>query len=167
MPVPFASLHVAAAIIALASGFFVVLWPKGRAAHRLAGLFYVFAMLVNNLSALMIYDLTGQLNLFHAFALLSLGCTLMGLVLPLTRPANWLVRHANWMAWSYLGLLAAALNEAAIRLPLHVNTPPRIVAAGVVIAICTGFAGRALRSRWERAVLRFAPSIRRTAPQKS
>ena len=156
MPVPLTSLHVAAATIALISGLFVVLWPKGRGVHRLAGLFYVFAMLVNNLSALMIYNLTGQLNLFHAFALLSLLCTLMGLVLPLTRPANWLVRHAYWMAWSYLGLLAAAANEAVIRLPLHVDTPLRIISAGVVIAICTGFAGRALRPRWERTVSRFA-----------
>jgi uncharacterized membrane protein len=149
------SVHMVTALAAILFGLAVVILPKGRAAHRLAGLFYVFAMLATNLSALLIYRLTGRFNLFHAFALLSLVCILIGLALPLIRPANWLVRHAYWMAWSYLGLLAAALNEAAIRLPLHVDTPPRIIGVGVVIAICTGFAGRALRPRWERAVLRF------------
>ena len=152
---PVAVMHVAAASVALLAGLIVVWWPKGSAAHRLAGLTYVFAMVTANLSALMIYHLTGHFDLFHAFALLSLTFILGGLVFAVLRSRGWLARHVTCMAWSYLGLLAAASNEAVIRLPLHVDTPARIIAAGIVIAIATGIAGTALRPRWEQAVLDF------------
>src|SRR5260221_13455923 len=102
------SVHMVTALASILLGLVVIFLPKGRAAHRMAGLFYVFAMLATNLSALLVYNLTGRFNLFHVFALLSLVCILTGLTMPIIRPANWLVRHAYWMAWSYLGLLAAA-----------------------------------------------------------
>ena len=148
---PMAYLHVVAALMAIVSGLFVVLWRKGKAVHRLMGLMYVFATLVTNVSALMIYRLTGHFGVFHVFALLSLVYTLVGLAMPIIRPRNWLNAHVQWMSWSYLSLLAAALNELIIRLPLHMNTPPRIVGVGIAIAVFLTAAGLALRPRLRRA----------------
>ena len=113
-------------------------------------------MLIANLAALMMYSLTGHFNLFHGFALLSLACTLTGLVMPLTRPRDWISRHAWWMSWSYLGLLAATTNEAVIHLPLDLNTRPRIIAAGIFIALVTAVAGRLLRPRLIRAARNYS-----------
>ena len=155
------SVHMVTALAAILFGLVVILFPKGRAAHRMAGLAYVFAMLLTNISALMLYNLTGRFNLFHAFALLSLAVTLPGLLMPIVRPRNWIFHHVHLMGWSYLGLLAAAANEAAIRLPLHVDTPPRILAVGAFLAVATGLAGAVLRSRWERAALKLVPAGRR------
>jgi uncharacterized membrane protein len=154
---PLAYLHVASALVALLSGLFVVLWRKGKALHRLLGIIYVFAMLQTNVSALMIYHLTGRFGLFHVFALLSLAYTLAGLAMPILRPRNWLNAHVQWMCWSYLSLLAASLNELAIRLPLHVNTPPRIFAVGTVLGLSVLAAGMALRPRLKQAAQRFSP----------
>ena len=161
MHMPLAVLHIVSASLALLLGFFVAMGQKGNPPHRMAGLAYVFAMLLTNISALMLYNLTGRFNLFHAFALLSLALTLPGLLMPIMRPRNWIFHHVHLMGWSYLGLLAAAMNEAAIRLPLHVDTPPRILAVGAFLAVATGLAGAVLRSRWERAALKLFPAGRR------
>ncbi|HEX4269998.1 MAG TPA: DUF2306 domain-containing protein [Rhizomicrobium sp.] len=153
---PLAYMHVIAALTALASGLFVTLWHKGRALHRLIGLLFAFAMLVTNISALTIYHLTGHFGLFHVLALLSLAYTLGGLALPVLRPQGWLAMHVRWMSWSYLGLLAATLNETLVRLPiLHVNTPSRIYTAGALIAAGIAVIGRALQPRLQRATMNF------------
>ena len=149
-----AYLHVVSALVALLAGLFVVFWRKGKALHRLIGIVYVFAMLQTNVSALMIYHLTGHFGLFHVFAILSLFYTLAGLAMPLLRVRNWLDAHVQWMKWSYLSLLAASLNEMAIRLPLHVNTPPRIFAVGTILGALVLVAGLALRPKLKSAVLK-------------
>ena len=138
-------MHVLAALVAITSGLVVVMWRKGKAAHRLLGLLYAFAMLLTNISALMLFNLTGHFGVFHVFALLALSYTLVGLAMPILRPSNWLKAHVQWMGWSYLSLLAAALNELVIRLPLHMNTPPRIVGVGLAIAVILTSAGLFLR----------------------
>jgi len=150
----FALIHVWAALVALPSGLAVVLLRKGGALHRCIGLVYVFAMLALNLAALAIYHLTGHFDLFHGFAILSLIFTLLGLTMPIFRPSNWRLRHARWMSWSVLSLLGAALNEAAIRLPLHVDRPARIIGVGMAIAMAITVAGFWLYPRLSRAVSR-------------
>jgi hypothetical protein len=61
------------------------------------------------------------------------------------------------MTWSYLSLLAASLNELAIRLPLHVNTPSRILAVGMALGLLVLAAGLALRPRLKQATSRLLP----------
>jgi uncharacterized membrane protein len=156
---PLATLHVAAAVAALGSGLLVILWRKGRAVHRMVGLAYVFAMLMTNISALMIYRLNGHFNLFHVFALLSLFYTLIGLAMPIVRPRNWLNLHVQWMGWSYLSLLAAALNELLIRLPLQLDTPMRTLAVGAAIGVVLTACGLGLRPNFRRAAQRFASPV--------
>jgi len=104
---------------------------------------------------LMIYRLTGHFDMFHAFALLSLATTLVAVTMPILRRPDWLAAHVRWMSWSYLGLIAAALNELVIRLPLDVNTPSRIFAAGACIAVGITIAGIALAPRLKRTVREF------------
>ena len=153
---PVAAMHVIAAGVALLSGLLVVLWRKGKALHRLAGLVYVFAMLVTNISALMIYRLTGHFGVFHVFALLSLFYTLVGLVMPILRRRNWLNAHVQWMSWSYLSLLGAAMNELLIRLPLHFDTPPRIIGVGIGLAAILTAIGNGLRPHLRRVAQRYS-----------
>lgn len=128
--------HIISASVALALGGFVVASRKGTPIHRLVGLTYVFAMLLLNLSALSIYDMTGHFGPFHAGAIFSLVCVLIGVSAPILRNGNWLNRHYRWMGWSYFGLLAAAFAEAVVRVPaLRVHTASRgfVVAIGATI----------------------------------
>lgn len=112
-------LHLGSAIVALAAGGWVVLRPKGTATHRRIGWVYAASMLVLNATALMIYRLTGTFGPFHIAALVSL-VTLVAGIIPAWRrqPVNgWVEQHYYWMAYSYLGLLAATVAETATRVP--------------------------------------------------
>lgn len=112
------TLHVLAAGAALGAGTAVAVARKGTPWHRATGRAFGIAMLLLNLSALALYDLTGRANLFHAFALLSLISVGLGWRAARRRGPEWRRVHANWMLWSYVGLLAAALSEVATRLPI-------------------------------------------------
>jgi hypothetical protein len=51
-------------------------------------------------------------------------------------PGGWLRLHMEFMVWSYIGLLAAAVSEAAVRIP---QTPFWwSVAGGTAVVIVTG-----------------------------
>ena len=111
--------HLAASLVALAAGGWVVARPKGTGGHRRVGWLYAGSMLTLNATALLIYRLTGAFGPFHVAAFASLA-TLVAGVLPARRrrPAGaWLERHYFFMAYSYLGLVAAAVAETATRVP--------------------------------------------------
>lgn len=111
-------LHLTSAVSALVTGLVVTLLRKGSRRHRQWGWAYAISMLAVNVSALVIYRLLGVFGPFHAAAIFSL-LTLVAGVVPARRRANrgWLVRHAYWMAGSYVGLCAAAVAETATRTP--------------------------------------------------
>lgn len=117
---PFGLAHALIGIAALLMGLVVVMRPKGDASHRVCGAAYVVAMVLLNASALAMYDLTGRLNAFHVFALISLATLAAGWVPALRRrPARrWYERHAMFMAWSYVGLVAAFVSEIVTRIPV-------------------------------------------------
>lgn len=106
-------------MIALVTGLFIVLRKKGTLAHRRIGYAYVAAMIVTNVSSLFIFSLTGRFSAFHVAATISLATVIAGFVPALTRRPEhgWLELHLQFMAWSYIGLLAAAASEAAVRIP--------------------------------------------------
>src|ERR1043166_546846 len=110
--------HYAAALAALALGLVVLVERKGTASHRVIGCGYVAAMILLNVTALGVYRLTGRFGPFHALALVSLATVIAGVAIVWRRRANWLRRHYYFMAWSYVGLLAAACAEAVTRAPL-------------------------------------------------
>ena len=109
--------HFAAALAALAFGSAVLMDRKGTNAHRALGTAYVVAMIATNVTALGLYRLTGYFGPFHALALGSLAVLARGVVVVLRRRPGWLSAHSHSMAWSYLGLLAAACAEIIARIP--------------------------------------------------
>ena len=112
-----ATTHIVSAVIALAAGGLVFLLPKGTSRHRVVGRVYVVAMVVLNLTALMIFRLFGTFGPFHAAALLSLATVVPAFLAAYRRRPGWLGRHYYLMSFSYVGLLAATASEAATRLP--------------------------------------------------
>lgn len=140
---PLALLHIALACAALILGAFIFAMRKGTRRHRQVGYGYVIAMLATNLSALFIFRLSGHPGPFHLAALFSLATTAAGFVPAYTRRPrdSWLARHYEFMAWSYVGLLAAAAAEATSRLPAApfwgtvIGTSAAVIAAGGVLIV--------------------------------
>jgi uncharacterized membrane protein len=110
--------HGAAAIAALLFGSAVLLDRKGTPAHRALGAAYVAAMVATVLTALGIYRVTGEVGPFHLLGILALTAVARGVVAVIRRRPGWLARHAYSLAWSYLGLVSAAVAEAVTRAPL-------------------------------------------------
>jgi uncharacterized membrane protein len=130
--------HLASACVALALGAVVVLERKGTPSHRMMGAGYVLAMVLVNLTALSLYRLTGRFGLFHLLALVSLATIVWGMLAVLRRRDGWLQTHYYSMAWSYVGLLAAACTESVLRVPLlaaTINTSARAIGFGLAIAV--------------------------------
>jgi uncharacterized membrane protein len=146
--------HVAAALVALAFGLFVIAVPKGTQFHRAMGMAYAVAMVVLNVASLGIFRLTGHFGPFHALALLSLAVVMGGVSVVVRRPPNWLHRHYTWMSFSYLGLLSATVTEMAIRVPdLALNSPLRGMMVGVGSAVAFTVMGAIILPRMERRAL--------------
>ena len=114
---PLGLAHTLLAVAALVLGGVVVGLPKGGRRHRTLGLAYAIAMLLVNVTALMIYRLFGTFGPFHWAALISLATLAAGWIPVRRRGPGWLVRHAYFMAWSYVGLLAALAAEITSRVP--------------------------------------------------
>ena len=132
---PIGWFHFATALIALATGAWVLLRPKGTRIHRRIGWVYAGSMLVLNLSALSLYRLTGTFGPFHVAALISLATLAAGVISARRRrkgDRDWLMRHYFFMAYSYLGLAAAAVAETATRWPAI-----QAVAGGPTVAFWT------------------------------
>ena len=111
--------HSACGILALCSGQRFFCRSKGTQMHIWCGWAYAISMSCLNFSAFAIYNLTGGFNIFHMLAGISLAMLGIGLaqVLGRRRWRKWLWRHYQYMAWSYVGLLAATCNEAFVRIP--------------------------------------------------
>lgn len=127
--------HLFTAGLALASGASVAVARKGTARHRWTGRVYLAAMLLLNLSALSIYELTGRFNLFHFFAMVSLVTLLAAWLPALLKRGAWKPWHARFMMWSYAGLLMAAVSEVATRLPIITSWKSFGIAVGVATTI--------------------------------
>ena len=111
--------HTGCGVLALVAGGWIFLTTKGTNAHKRVGWIYVASMTSLNVTALRLYNLTGGFNTFHLLAVFSLATLAVGVaqVLGRGRWRKWMWRHYQYMAWSYVGLLAATCNEAFVRLP--------------------------------------------------
>ena len=110
--------HFVLAIAAIGAGAAVALARKGTSRHRQLGRTYGFLLIGVNVTALMIYGLFGRFGPFHIFAVISLITVLVGWIPARRRsPDAWIVYHAYFMSWSYVGLLAAAAAETLSRIP--------------------------------------------------
>ncbi len=138
------TIHIASAVMALVMGLSVFPAAKGTLLHRAMGAGYVAAMLVLNITALGLYRLTGQFNMFHVLAFVSLASIAAGLWPLVARRQGYMRAHLARMTGSYMGLWAAAAAEAISRLPTIrplLNSPDKIFALSIaMIVIFTGVA---------------------------
>ena len=121
------------ALAAILLGAIVLLMRKGTRRHRWLGRSYLFAMLALNATALMDYELFGRFGPFHWMALISLATVVAAYVAARRRAPGWKWRHANFMAGSYVGLMAAATAEVASRVPAWSFAWSVIISSAVVI----------------------------------
>src|SRR5438128_1764961 len=114
------AIHSALALLCIAIGLIQFLRPKRGAGHRARGYAFVYAMLVADGTALLVYQFTGRFNVLHAGAIANLVCIAMAIVplLRSPRPPSWKHHHYYWIAWSYAGLMSAAATELVVRLSL-------------------------------------------------
>lgn len=110
--------HLAAVLLALASGTAVLVRPKGTPAHRRLGWAYVASMAVGLLTAFRLYYLFGRFGLVHWGALGSAGTLLVGTGAAVFRRVvpSWLRWHYLGMGASVIGLYAALAAEGTYRL---------------------------------------------------
>jgi uncharacterized membrane protein len=152
------AIHFTAAIVALACGAIVLGAPKGTVLHRTIGAGFVAAMVILNVFSLVIYRLTGYFEPFHALALFSLATVVRGMVPALRRRPGWLMAHYWSMAWSYLGLLAAACSEIVVRLFLRAGILTgtwQLIGGGIAIAILFVVVGMVVLPRLQRTALAY------------
>ena len=109
--------HVAAALLALVAGSYILATPKGTRAHRRVGQVYVGSMAVLLLTAFRIYFLFGRFGIVHWGAVGSVGALLVGVGAIAVRRVvrTWLRWHYLGMGASVLGLYAAFLVESTYR----------------------------------------------------
>lgn len=136
--------HVTLAIACLVLGALALIKRKGGKRHRTLGYLYTAALLLANVSALSVYQESGQIGPFHVLAVISLATLTAGFVPAfLRRPGMaWLNLHAYFMSWSYVGLVAAGVAQLATHyspLPgaLAVALPSTIVVAVGALLIHT------------------------------
>lgn len=142
------------ATVAIILGSVIVAKPKGTNPHRMLGRVYVACMAFVCGSAFFIYNLYGTFGPFHWTSVGQTGCLIAGLV-PLFRrrvDSNWKAKHAFYMSWSYVGLLAALAGEITARVP---GAPFDLVvwsSAGAVVFAGSRVLKRKLGAAWRPPV---------------
>jgi uncharacterized membrane protein len=147
--------HTSAAMAALLFGVFVFPMLKGTRLHKVLGYLYAAALCATNVTAFGLYHLTGHFGMFHLAAIVSFLTLLAGLIPVITRrpKKSWLNLHYKYTSWSYVGLLAAAVSEAAVRLP-HAPFWPAVAFGS---AIFFGMGGWLITRMKDRTVARALP----------
>ena len=113
-------IHTVLGFTSLISGFFVLLQVKGTKTHRFIGRFYALSMISLCVSSFGLFNLFGRFGIFHISAIISLVSVFAGITCAIfkSKIKNWLKLHYECMSWSYLGLLAATVNEIFANIPL-------------------------------------------------
>lgn len=106
-------IHTGFGLAAALIGTIVVLNRKGTRPHRTLGHLFFSCMLMTNVTALTIYDLTGGFNFFHISAITSLTFILIGgSAAILRRPrGRWIELHGALTSGAYVGVVAALFAE--------------------------------------------------------
>lgn len=114
---PIGAVHTIFAFLAAGAGAVVLRLPKGTRWHRTFGHVYAMSMLGTVATALALYNLTGGFGPFHVAAIVGGMTIAAGLYTVLARKPrkSWIEAHASWMAWSYVGLMAAFVSETMTR----------------------------------------------------
>ncbi|MEQ9397648.1 MAG: DUF2306 domain-containing protein [Longimicrobiales bacterium] len=114
---PIGAVHFLSSLVAITMGAVVLMLPKGTRWHRTWGHGYVWSMVVVVATSFALFNMTGRWTPFH-FAAVAGGVTLLGGMITVLRRVpkkEWIEAHATWMAWSYVGLMAAFTAESLTR----------------------------------------------------
>jgi uncharacterized membrane protein len=141
----FSILHLATAVAALATGAVVLLAAKGTSFHKTTGYAFALSLLLTNLSAACLYNLTGAFNFLHVFIIISLFSLAYGLWPAVRRRSpGWYSQHVRGMTGAALGVWAAGFTELTIRVLPGIISPQQIIwfaiGMGVVFFFLIGFA---------------------------
>lgn len=112
--------HTTFGFASLLLGAYVLLQPKGTVKHVLAGRIYVVSMYALCFTSFGLFELFDGFGIFHVASIVSLLCITLGVGVALFRHKfnSWVYLHYQFMAWSYIGLLAATSNEIFVHVPL-------------------------------------------------
>jgi uncharacterized membrane protein len=130
--------HTVLALLCIVIGAIQLLRPKRGAWHHARGYAFIYGMLIADGAAMLVYQFTGSFDMFHVGALANLACIAGGIapMLRTPRPPNWKLRHYYFMAWSYVGLTAAAVTELIVRtVPPSSHAPGWGVSAVVTVLV--------------------------------
>lgn len=130
-------IHVVFGLLAIGLGAAVLLVSKGTSLHLRLGRLYAWSMFGLNGTAFLIYELFGGFGPFHATAVVNLATLIAGLWALRNRTPGWVQRHAIFMCWSYVGLLAATAAEIASRIPGW-DFGPSVVGSSLVTVLIGG-----------------------------
>lgn len=111
-------IHTAACVVALVSGGWVILTPKGTPAHRRLGGAFTASILLAAVTSLGIYS-RGQWTAAHWFSIVAIVSAGGGfLIARFKRPRRgWRYLHLTCMLVAYYDLIAGGVNEVFLRVP--------------------------------------------------
>src|SRR5215475_9726738 len=113
----FGTIHMVLAMLCIVVGTIQLARPKHGPVHRARGYAFVYAMVVVDGTAMLLYRFTGSFNAFHLGAIVNLAAIIAAMVpmLMSPRPAYWKQLHYRFMSWGFVGLIAAAVTELIVR----------------------------------------------------
>ena len=146
------AIHSVLAMGCIVIGLIQLVRPKRGSGHRARGYAFVYAMLVADGTALLVFQFTGKFNILHAGAIVNLLCVIAAVVpvLRTPRPQNWKNQHYYWMSWSYVGLIAAAATELVVR-TVHLGTRGQAWAVTAAMSVLVTTIGYILINRYRPA----------------
>lgn len=110
-------IHIISASLSLLLGLVVLFGRKGSLRHKKLGQYYFYAMLINNLSSLFIYNARGDWFFPHTLAIVTIVVLLPGYLITYKKTyKHWLKIHISSMVVSYYMLIGGAINEAFLHL---------------------------------------------------
>jgi uncharacterized membrane protein len=143
------AIHTALAMSGIIVGLIQFLRPKRGPTHRARGYAFVYAMLIADGTAMLVFQFTGKFNIFHVGAIVNLVCVVAAVIpiLRTPRPSNWKMQHYYWMSWSYVGLMAAAVTELVVRTS-HLATKQQAWTATAATSVIVTAVGYVLINRY-------------------
>lgn len=125
--------HTIAASLSLIFGTIVLFSIKGNSKHQKLGLWYFYAMLLNNLTALVIVNAFGTWFFPHYLAIACLIVIIPGIIAIRRKHKYWLKVHIISMVISYYLLIGGAINEAFLHIP---QLRPYIINNEPIVGVC-------------------------------
>lgn len=122
-------IHLASAVIGLATGTYLLIAKKGSKTHKLIGRIFGYSVIIVNVSALFIYDFNGgKIGPFHFLIPVSLFFLLYGWIpmIKKKKSKNFINKHIIGMIGASLGLWAAGATEYYFRELVSSGTPKNL-----------------------------------------